>query len=590
MDDLYKYNIIVINLKRLNHSINCVHLYYTIENDKIQYRYATLSSNINSLLSEFYKNLIKIDLEKPLSGDLVKLNKFIENKIEQSNIELNYYEYNKSNTIDVISDIKNKKYNILLLSYLWVFNIDEYINNNINYHENYDLFYILFTSTDEIMRRDISISIKDIFNERLLCQKITPIKEDKFMYYDQLLTKTGKQLIIMNKCNQMIENSVCSNLSKLVTYILIYKTDKDLFNNFSIKNKIIESHKYKSIEETLENVRNEVNEINISDSKAKMRETIILRNLNNIISYINKTILYSNYSISFISEYCGMTLFDFIKDKDTYNIKKDLIGDIFHEMKDFDNFMFQILYTLYCLNLSGIINSDLHLNNITIEYMNEPTKNIYYDISDSNDISNVYNLKDIKCKPYIIDFDRSYVLIDKFPINYEKHRDLYITYEKKRFDKQIEELLNNTKMKDRYHFKKFYKREYFSKFFLYYSAYDINSLVSNILALIDKEKLDVDRAIENKLQNIFSYSFKYIEDILFDRLDEENINEYPNYSIINEFFKEYRFNNVLTKQIEKNNEFYQISGLNSDQFLNDIIKKNKLPINDLIINNSSSAA
>ena len=145
-------------------------------------------------------------------------------------------------------------------------------------------------------------------------------------------------------------------------------------------------------------------------------------------------------------------------------------------------------------------------------------------------------------------------------------------------------------MKDRYHFKKFYKREYFSKFFLYYSAYDINSLVSNILALIDKEKLDVDRAIENKLQNIFSYSFKYIEDILFDRLDEENINEYPNYSIINEFFKEYRFNNVLTKQIEKNNEFYQISGLNSDQFLNDIIKKNKLPINDLIINNSSSAA
>ena len=224
MDDLYKYNIIVINLKRLNHSINCVHLYYTIENDKIQYRYATLSSNINSLLSEFYKNLIKIDLEKPLSGDLVKLNKFIENKIEQSNIELNYYEYNKSNTIDVISDIKNKKYNILLLSYLWVFNIDEYINNNINYHENYDLFYILFTSTDEIMRRDISISIKDIFNERLLCQKITPIKEDKFMYYDQLLTKTGKQLIIMNKCNQMIENSVCSNLSKLVTYILIYKT------------------------------------------------------------------------------------------------------------------------------------------------------------------------------------------------------------------------------------------------------------------------------------------------------------------------------------------------------------------------------
>lgn len=594
MDDLYKYNIVVINLKRLNHSINCIYLYYKIENNKIIYDYTTLSSNINSLLSEFYKNLIKINLNKQKENDLLKLETFIKNKLEKSSIEVNFYEYNKTNSIDVIKDILSNDYHITLISYLWLFNIDEYINNNINYHENYDLFYILFTSTDEIMQRDISIHANDLSNNYsddndsyILCQKITPIKGHKFMYYDQLLTKTGKQLIIMNKCNKLIEHNVCNNLSKLVTYILIYNTDENLFNNVSLKNKLIESRKYQDIEDTLQNVRDKVNEINIADSKAKMRETMILRNVNNVLNYINKTIIYSPYSISYVSSYCGPTLFDTIKNNETYTIRKELLGDIFHDMKEFDKFMFQIIYTLYVLNLNGIIHSDLHLNNITV--YSKKIKTVYYDISKNSNTSNSYKFENLNSLPCIIDFDRAYVLIDEFPINYEKHRELYISYEKRRFDKQIEELLSNTKMRDRYHFKKYYKREYFTQFFINYSAYDINSLISNILSLVDKEKIDIDKAIEAKLQDMFSYSFKYIEDILFDRIDENKEIDYPNNSMLREFFGHYKYNNILPKINSKDEKIFRVSNMNDDEFHSDVIKKNKQVINDLIINNSSSA-
>lgn len=589
MDELYKYNIIVINLKRLNHSINCIYLYYRIEDNKVIYDYATLSSNINSLLSEFYKNLIRIDFSKKKDDDLIKLESFIKNKISKGSINISYYEYNKTNDIDVIKNIKTNGYDITLISYLWLFNIDDYINNNINYHENYDLFYILFTSTDEIMQRDINIHASDIIikhsnEDEILCQKITPIKGHKFMYYDQLLTKTGKQLIIMNKCNKLIENKVCINLSKLMTYMLIYNTDDHLFNNISLKNKLIESNKYKEIENRLQSIREDVNEINVADSKAKMRETMILRNVNNVINYINKTIIYSPYSISYVSRYCGPTLFDTIKNSETYAIKKEMLGDILHDMIEFDKFMFQIIYTLYSLNLSGIIHSDLHLNNITID--NKGLKEVYYDISKDSSTTNAYKFNDIKSLPCIIDFDRSYVLIDEFPILHEKHRELYINYEKKRFDKQIEELLINTKMKDRYHFKKYYKREYFTQFFINYSAYDINSLVSNILSLVDKEKLDIDKSIEAKLQDMFSYSFKYIEDILFDNIDSNNNIDYPNLCMLNEFFGQYKYNNVLPKQ-ESN--IFRISNIYDLNFSSDVIKKNKQVINDLIINNSSSA-
>lgn len=590
MDDLYKYNIIVFNLKRMNHSINCIYLYYRVENNKIIYDYVTLSSNINSLLSEFYKNLIKIDFTKKKNSDLIKLESFIDNKLDKGSIAIAYYEYNKSNNLNVVDDIKTNRYDITLISYLWLFNIDEYINNNINYHENYDLFYILFTSTDEIMQRDINIKLSDICEkyseDDMLCQKITPIKSNKFMHYDQLLTKTGKQLIIMNKCNKLIENNVCINLSRLVTYMLIYNTDGDLFNNDLLKNKLIESKKYKNIEKRLQEVREDVNEINIADSKAKVRETMILRNINNVINYINKTIIYSQYSISYISSYCGSTLFDTIKNSETYSIKKEIIGDIFHDMKEFDTFMFQIIYALYSLNLCGIIHSDLHLNNITINEMS--IKESYYDVSRDSNTSNTFKFSNIKSIPCVIDFDRSYVLIDEFPIDQEKHRELYISYEKKRFDKQLEELLLNTKMGDRYHFKKYYKREYFTQFFINYSAYDINSLISNILALVDKENIDIDKAIEAKLQDMFSYSFKYIEDILFDRIDDNHI-EYPNLSILNEFFGQYKYNSITPKHTQTN-KIFKISNMSLSEFNTDIIKKNKQLINDLIINNSSTTA
>ena len=143
----------------------------------------------------------------------------------------------------------------------------------------------------------------------------------------------------------------------------------------------------------------------------------------------------SNISLCYISESSGKTIYDYLN-KSSNNIICQNIGNLYTNYDIFSKYLFEIIYSLYCLNLKGIIHGDLHLNNITININNkiEKNSNVIYDLNNNinddilNYMLNYTEINDIKSKknyiencfifehygayPCIIDFSRSFMLIN----------------------------------------------------------------------------------------------------------------------------------------------------------------------------------
>ena len=91
-----------------------------------------------------------------------------------------------------------------------------------------------------------------------------------------------------------------------------------------------------------------------------------------------------------------------LKSKIQKKIHKN-IGNLFEDFGMFQKYMFEIIYSLYCLNLRGIIHGDLHLNNVTLNKKN-------LNVKDNNYV--IYNLNSRK-NEHLIDY------INKTPPNDE---------------------------------------------------------------------------------------------------------------------------------------------------------------------------
>lgn len=223
-------------------------------------------------------------------------------------------------------------------------------------------FYLYSNYFDTPVRK---IDISKVIVYPIVGQKIIPLSNDNT---DINITKyTWNELYISLLVGDLLINNICPGVSMTYDWFYINNIDRTVFTN------------------------------NIGDKYIQTKRAIVI-----------------------LTEYVGRTV-DSLKYYGNNEKYLKYIGRLYQESSIFDKYLFDILYTLMCLNLRlNVIHGDLHLNNIT---MLRAYKKYIQDIKEFNDklyesytlyiIDNdIFYFKNIGIIGTIIDFSRSFIYKD----------------------------------------------------------------------------------------------------------------------------------------------------------------------------------
>ena len=619
----------VLKIIRNKRIINYAYMYGKIENNNVVNQYIITSNSLISKDGEYKHRLIKFD----------KIN--IENKLLDK-----YYDYFikelKNKEFDLFCDvfnIKNKKIKkkylnklnnkqlfikVYLISWLVeMYNI--YTKNQpININELYN--NVMFSNKDiEIFKKYHTNDIRTIIKE-FICfdseykieigQKLIPFNYIQLKEYNNIIHFQWKELLINRIITNLIYNSNSTCFSIFIDWFLIQNSNKNLYDNVEIYKKILYSDKIKEILNYLYLAKNNLIELKSFNEREKLINSLLMK-LKKIIKDSESGILMSNISLCYFSEYSGKTIYDYLYKLANDNKEKCNIGNLYTDYNIFSKYLFEIIYSLYCLNLKGIIHGDLHLNNITINSSQElcNNTNIIYDLnnnynenildyilnyqsniefkSKNNYLDNCYIFKHYGSYPCIIDFSRSFLLvniIDEDIIEKEKNkiRNNFIKTEKKRIINELNKIFPNYIKNNAHKIKFLFKNKNFNILFLYFSAYDIFTFSTNLLIFMKKisinNNLKVNNNILNLLSNISKKSYYYLEQIINENNYNTNDKKYqfPNYLILKEFFSEYIVKKNDTKKEIVN--LFNLDNINKYQSLGMIKYRLKEDLNNFIKN------
>ena len=648
----------VLKLERGSETINYAYLYGVIENNKIVNKFLITSNSLISKDGMYSHRLITFDKvykEHTNSKLINEIYDFIIVNIKNNEFRLIFDIFNiQENKIknDYVNDLKKSKLLVYFFLIPWIVELynmyrsDQEINMNPNYNE------IMFDKKDknkfeEIYKKhsqeiyNLVIYYKflthDSKNRLELGQKMIPFNYIQLKEYNNIVHFQWKEILVNKIITNLLYNINSPCFSIFVDWLLIKNSNRDLYDNKTIYNKILYSDKIKNILALL----NKAN-VEFLDIYSKQRNEFIdslIKKLKKIIKLSENKILMSNISLCYISEYSGKTIYDYYtKIKDPKKIHKN-IGNIFEDFKLFQKYLFEIIYSLYCLNLRGIIHGDLHLNNVTLnkknlnvkennyviynlnsrknehlleyinktsssdEYKNDHNNDINIHDNDEIDIENtihneyIYMFKHIGTYPCIIDFSRSFILLKLIDENIiEKNKNTirikYIKNEQNRIMLELKKLFPNFIKNNSHKLKFLFKNKNFNTLFLYFSAFDIFKFSSNLIIFINKfssaNNITVNTEIINLLTNISKRSYQFLEKII----DEEsyvNVDDlkFPNFILIEEFFSSAKINEKDLKNKLKTSvisDVFNIDNIDQHYSITKIIKE----INDSIYKESDT--
>lgn len=632
--------ITVCKLLRNNKVLNYGFIYGSYDKDNINNKFVILSLSSISKDGEYKHRLINFKcIEYIINIPIVnKIFYYLYQNLNNQEIDLNFDIYNSyKQTINKIykKKLKNKVLLLKLYSIIWISEIYIKIKNNeiLNIDETH--FNILISPKDILFFQDLynkhTKEIDDIIpiitnynqtNKLELGQKLLPFNYNQLKDYKHLIHFQWKELLANRIINNLIynNNSVCFSL--FVDWVLITKSNKNLYNNNEIFKKINYSDQIKNILQLLHLAKNNLLKLNKDQDKNKLI-TKLEKKLHNLIDLTQSNMLMSTVSLSFLSEYSGNTVFNYLNSLLQNKKNVNNIGDLSQDYDIFAKYMFDIIYSLYCLNLKGIIHGDLHLNNITF-HLNNLTNDNDYVLYDLNNIFNNDIVKYIKNYPFIyepnennsspfdnssqnsykspinkidecfqfksngyfpciIDYGRSFLLlklIDEDIIEIEKTtvRQKYIKNETKRVINELNKIFPNYIKNNMHKLKFLFKNKNFNILFIYFTAYDTFTFITNLLIFMKKSAINYNITINPKIINLLTViskkSYHYLEQILNeDNYMSKKKHQFPNYLLLKEMFPEYIPNNKTINYTITN--YFNLININKYYSLKEIYKMNK---------------
>lgn len=619
----------VLKIIRNKKIINYGYIYGKVENDNVVNKYIITSNALISKDGEYKHRLVNINKINIENKILDRYYKYIIQELKNKEFDLFCDVFNIKNKKikkNYLHKLKNKQLFIKIYLISWLVEIYNIYTKNQSINKN-DLYNnIMFSNKDiEIFKdyytNDLTQIIKefiyyDVEYKLELGQKLIPFNYIQLKEYNNIIHFQWKELLINRIITNLIYNSNSTCFSIFIDWFLIQNSNKNLYDNVEIYKKILYSDKIKEILNYLYLAKNNLIELKSFSEKEKLINTLLMK-LKKIIKDSESGILMSNISLCYFSEYSGKTIYDYLMklSENDKILENNNIGNLYTDYDIFSKYLFEIIYSLYCLNLKGIIHGDLHLNNITMNSSQDfcNNTNIVYDLnndynknimdyilnykdkkefrSKNNYLDNCFIFKHYGTYPCIIDFSRSFLLvniIDEDIIEKEKNRirNNYIKNEKKRIINELNKIFPNYIKNNSHKIKFLFKNKNFNVLFLYFSAYDIFTFSTNLLIFIKKisinKSIKVNDKIFNLLTNISKKSYYYLEHIIDENnynLSEKNF-QFPNYLLLKEFFSEYIVKkNDIKKEIVN---LFNLDNINKYQNLEMIKYRLKEDLNNFI--------
>lgn len=589
-----------LKLQRNTNIINYAFMYGVLENNKVINKFIITSNTLVSKDGMYSHRFINFENLTFKSKIIDKICDYLKQNLKHKEYKLLYEYFNiyddniKKSYSNLLSDS-----NLLIKIYAITWLIELYNmyrkNQEINMNTNYNS--IIFTEKDKqyfiSLYKDHKKEIYDLVifykfythdgkNRLEIGQKLIPFNYIQLKEYNNIIHFQWKEILINKIVYSLLYNINSPSFSIFIDWIFINNSNRNLYDNKEIYDKISYSDKIKSILQLLNKANSEFSEI-YNQKKNEFIDSLI-KKLKKIIKLSENKVLMSNISLCYLSEYSGKTVYDYFnKIKDKTLIHKN-IGDLYNNYDMFKKYMFEIIYSLYCLNLKGIIHGDLHLNNVTLNKknlnINEESYVIYnININKNTDIINFINsysndninnsenttfiLPHLGTYPCIIDFSRSFILLKLISENIiEKERNniraKFIKNEQQRIMSELKKIFPNFLKNNAHKLKFLLKNKNFNILFIYFSAFDIFKFASNLLIFINKYSTQNDITINPEiiklLDDISKKAYSYLEKII----DEEsyiNIESllFPNLEILIELFSSFKYDstNSIKKKINK---------------------------------------
>jgi len=433
-----------------------------------------------------------------------------------------YYNYLST---DIITDF-NPDYKRIMLTYQ---DEDKAIFKQIKKDKNVDKLYFACTGT---------LTTKHKIGQKLTM--LTLLESQNLFDPNSML---WKELYIQFKLSDLIVNGISNGFALISSWFIIDKS-KDthkLFDGALQINRIRNSKLAESIVDVLSEAKLQMQEIDkeVGHYYRQINNNMYVldERIDDDIDYAKENIILSNVVLITIMQDLGNTFFNTI-----VNTKNMFSKGNAHE---FDKYMFELCYNLYCLNTKVYtIHGDLHLKNLIISDTCETDKKIVFQLEDEKYVFPNTNKKHL-C---IIDFGHA-ICNAEYVNSFRRvhNRDMFLTSQ---IDSLLSYLYYINPVYKQYNdvFRKKIEYHYWA-FFKILTALDVHSVTSNLLTLIKKHKSigSISRDASDLIRDINESCNYYVINVV-ELLLNMNINDYstveeiewPNMYIIKKHFAKYK--------------------------------------------------
>lgn len=627
----------VFKLQRNLEVINYAYLYGFVENDKVINKFVITSNTLVSKDGMYAHRFIDYSKFKIKSDIIDDICSYLKINIKHKEFKLIFEFFNLESTeINTQYASSLSESNLLIKAYVtsWLIELYNMYRNNQEINMNLNYNNVMFTEKDKqkfaSLYEKYSKEIYDLVifykffthdgkNRLEIGQKVIPFNYIQLKEYNNIIHFQWKEILINKIVTNLLYNMNSPSFSIFIDWMLINNSNKNLYDNKEIYNKILYSDKIKNILQLLNKANSEFYNI-YTKQKNEFIDSLI-KKLKKIIKLSENKVLMSNVSLCYLSEYSGRTVFDYFnKIKNKEQVHRS-IGDLYSDFSMFQKYMFEIIYSLYCLNLKGVIHGDLHLNNVTfnkknlnvsdnsqviyslnlyknddiVDFLNnsnEIDKNIHF-----NEKDNVtFIFKHLGAYPCIIDFSRSFILLKLITENIiEKDkndiRNKFIKNEQKRIMHELKKIFPNFIKNNSHKLKFLFKNKNFNVMFLYFSAFDIFKFSSNLLIFINKfsmqNDIEVNPQITKLLDDLAKKSYTFLEKVIDESayINKTDL-RFPNLELLLEFFPLFKYDSLSTikKKVKSvdTTDIFTIDNIDSHLTIDEIMNEINENISDNI--------
>ena len=553
-------------------------LYYSSD---ILQSYVALGLSLTSSDGEYRPYVVRLDMLLEyynLNLEVYEeVEKHLRDRLNDDNLELMTLVFSdnikKSKELAEICD--DSRYATILYCYVWLlmsasYKYDLLPNHifkpfkNIMYQSNSDILYKALSSLlgeDKLMAvvyesamfyHSIDLLRKGYKSTLRLGHKLIPLTVEDINHFKNVKYRPWRELYVDNLVGKLVVNLITPGVPFLGDYFFIKHTDHGMFDNDAMHTKLDYSVIGEDIVQSLEDMQKKT--IKVPDQQRKneysLEEVQFLNNkfktisdqLDNSIEYTKEELVMSGISMCKIVENIGFTIRDIIRigGKDY----RGMIGPLLTDPSIFSKYIFELVYTLGCLNSKlGIIQGDLHMNNAVLFPLvrtkhDETNSFILYEV---NDI--YYKFPHYGTYSGIIDFSRAILLESRIKEDFGKEyatefiyrqRNAILAIYKSSFPEFYEK--HQTRLNEAL-------REKYDAIFKIVSAIDTHRVLTDLSIILKSGRDDgvkihpknivlVDK-IKNLAQNILTQN---MQSFLIEGIE---MKEFPNMMIVSECFKDF---------------------------------------------------